>query len=103
MVGERLKNRTVLCEQMARAFVRRQPAAAEDRRRQEAIVRASEFDWTIIKPARLTDGRRTGRVQIGTELRAGVLSKISRSELAEVIVEEIDHPRHVREAISVLG
>ena len=103
MVGERLKNRTIWFEHLARAFEQRQPEAAEDRRRQEAVVRASETDWTIVKPPRLTDGKRTGRAWIGTDLRVGLLSKISRSDLAEVIVDEIDRPRHQSEAVFVLG
>ncbi len=103
MVGERLKNRTVWFEQMARLFEYYHPEAAQDRRRQESVVRACKMDWTIIKPPRLTEGGRTGRARIGKDLMVGLLSKISRSDLAEVIADEIAHPRHLREAIFVLG
>jgi putative NADH-flavin reductase len=54
-----------------------------DMRRMEDLVRASELDWTIVRPPMLTDGRRTGayRTAINHNVRGGM--RISRADLAD--------------------
>ena len=46
-------------------LVLRHPIA--DHAEKEAIVRASALDWVIVRPARLTNGPRTGRYRSGVE------------------------------------
>ena len=101
MIGDYPQNRSPALRWMARAFAKRQPALAADRAEQERIARDSGLDWTLVKPARLTDGPRTGRVFVGPELRVGLLSKVSRSDLAEAILEEAGRPGFVGRAVFV--
>lgn len=101
MIGAYPENRSVALEWMAASFERRRPALASDRIEQERVVRESGLDWTLVKPPRLTDGRRTRRVRIGPDLRVGLLSTISRSDLAAIILEEIGSPSFVRQAVFV--
>lgn len=62
----------------------------EDLRRMEEEVRASSLDWTILQPARMTDGEHTGeyRLELGKHVRNGW--KISRADVADAILRVLD-------------
>ncbi|MDR4470708.1 MAG: NAD(P)H-binding protein [Nitrospira sp.] len=96
-------NRSHPMEWMARTFARWHPAAIRDREEQECLVESSGLDWTIVKPPRLTDSAPRGRVQAGPYLRVGLLSRISRADLAAFILDEIQTGRFVRQRIFVKG
>jgi putative NADH-flavin reductase len=58
----------------------------------EEIVKQSGLTWTIMRPPRLTDGKRTGRTTtaIDTHLTRGFM--ISRADLADYMLQHIDDP-----------
>ncbi|MDH4045926.1 MAG: NAD(P)H-binding protein [Gemmatimonadota bacterium] len=86
----------------ARSWFRwRRPAVAQDRDEQEAIVMASDLDWTIVMPPRLTEAGPSGRVLAGPDLPVGLRSAVSRADLAAFMLDEIATPRFVRERIIV--
>jgi putative NADH-flavin reductase len=62
----------------------------DDLRRMEEEVRASSLDWTILQPARMTDGEHTGeyRLELGKHVRNGW--KISRADVADAILRVLD-------------
>ena len=59
----------------------------------EAVVAASDLDWTVVRPGRLTDAPATGdyRVGDGENPRAG--TAIPRQDLARFVVATLDDPR----------
>ena len=61
-----------------------------DHEAQEALVRDSDLDWTIIRPAAYTDGPQTQTYQHGNELSKGLKLKISRSDVASFILKGLD-------------
>lgn len=67
-----------------------------DKDRQEAILRASDTDWTIVRPAYLTDGPATGRFRVLTDLTGIRMTRISRRDVTAFLLEETVHPRHRR-------
>lgn len=74
----------------------------EDRDEQERLVRSSHLDgWTVIKPPRLTDGSRPVPVKAGPDRTVGLLSSISRTSLAEWIVQELKAPQYPQQAVYV--
>ncbi|GKS63283.1 hypothetical protein YTPLAS72_05870 [Nitrospira sp.] len=79
------------------------PQATGDREEQERLVESSGLDWTIVKPPRLTNSATRGRVQASASLRVGLLSKISRADLAAFIFDEIEAGHFVRQRIFVKG
>lgn len=79
---------------MAAWFRRRRPAVAADRAEQERLVAASPLDWTILKPPRLTEADATGRVVAGEAVPVGLLSSLTRADLARFMLDEIAAPRH---------
>jgi uncharacterized protein YbjT (DUF2867 family) len=92
MVGIDLPNWSVPFAWMARTFRRQRPDLAADTREQEEVVRASGLEWTIVKPPRLTTGPRTGRARVAPDLRIGMLSSVSRADLAEVMLDAAAGP-----------
>ncbi|MDB5307979.1 MAG: 3 beta-hydroxysteroid dehydrogenase/Delta 5--_4-isomerase [Gemmataceae bacterium] len=71
-----------------------------DKERQEAILRATPLDWTIVQPAALTPGPRTGTYCAGPGAAAGQLfPRISRADVAHFLLEELEQRRHVRQAV----
>lgn len=61
----------------------------DDKERQEAAIRASNADWTIVRPVRLTDGPAQGHVQAGETLRWHMLSTISRADTAAFMLSAV--------------
>jgi len=103
MIGGDVPNWTWAVRLMVRMFRRQRPAVAADRMRQEQLVRGSGLEWTLVKPPRLTEGPAGGRVMAGVDLRIGLLSKISRADLASFLVAECVAPRYVKQSVYVTG
>ena len=66
----------------------------EDKDRQEALIRASETEWTIVRPGFLTNGPLTKQYQVLTDLTGVTSEKISRADVAHFIVEELAANRY---------
>jgi len=69
-----------------------------DKERQEAVIRTTALDWTIVQPAALTNGPRTGTYRVGA-CAGRLFPKVSRADVAHFMIEEIENPRHVRQAV----
>ena len=67
----------------------------------ENELRRSNLDWTIIRPARLTDGYHTGRYRTvaGGNVAGGWT--ISRADVADFMVTHLDNPAFLREAVGI--
>ncbi|GLY64260.1 NADH-flavin reductase [Amycolatopsis taiwanensis] len=65
---------------------------AADKRRMEEIVRASGLEWTIVRPARLTDQPASGtyRTAIDRNVRGGL--RTSRADLADYVLRSLTDP-----------
>lgn len=103
MVGDLPRNVSIPMRLLATLYRNQVPRLAADAAEQERLVMESGMDWTLAKPPRLTDGPATGRVRSGPALRVGLLSRISRRDLASFLVGEIADPHHVRERVYVSG
>lgn len=101
MIGALPRNMSPAMRTMARLFRWRAPDLAQDRARQESLVTASGLDWTVVKPPRLTDGARTGVVHADPALPIGMLSSVSRLDLAEFVFRAATHRRFVGQKVYV--
>jgi putative NADH-flavin reductase len=72
-----------------------------DQRKAEDRIRASEADWTIVRPPRLLNGPKRGRYEVESEKPAGHSYEISRADLAEFMVREMVARKYVREAVGI--
>ena len=73
----------------------------EDKDRQERLLRASEANWTIIRPGVLTNGARTGEYRVLTELVGVTLGHISREDVAHFMRSELERPLHERGIVNL--
>ncbi|MGE3507660.1 MAG: NAD(P)-dependent oxidoreductase [Vicinamibacterales bacterium] len=67
----------------------------------EQAIKASALDWTIVYPVGLTNGPRTGTVRVGERLTLSALPRVSRADVAAVLVQQLDDPRFIRKGIIV--
>ena len=66
----------------------------EDKEAQEAAVRASRLDWTIVRPGGLTNDPPTGTYRVGTDLTAG---RITRADVADFILKELTRNEYIQQ------
>jgi putative NADH-flavin reductase len=73
-----------------------------DKERQEAAVKASGLDWTLVQPVGLTDGKATGRwlADAGGVIRR---QQISRGDMAAFLVLAVGEERYFGATISLSG
>ena len=64
----------------------------DDKDREEEIIMASAIDWLIVRPAGLTNGPRTGKYRVVTNLEGTVATRISRRDVADFILSEMVKP-----------
>lgn len=69
----------------------------------EALVMASDLDWTIARPTRLTSGPGAGAWQAATDLRTSSAASIPREDVARFLVACLEEGAWSRAAVSVTG
>jgi putative NADH-flavin reductase len=62
----------------------------DDKDVQEWIIRSSGLDWTIVRPGMLTNGAATGCYRVLTASRDWQFGAISRTDVADFLVGQID-------------
>ena len=75
-------------------------SSREDHEAQEAAVKESGLDWTIIRPSGLTDDPRTGTYKVGENILAKT-SKIARTDVADLILKELEQNTMIHKAVTV--
>lgn len=68
-------------------------AYVEAKRDADIALRASELDWTIIRPGALTDDPPTGSITLGERVERG---QVPRADVAAVIAAVLDDPATYR-------
>ena len=67
----------------------------DDKDVEEQIVRASELDWTIVRPGTLTSGTATGRYQVLTDPKSWHGGTISRSDVGEFLARQVEERTYI--------
>lgn len=78
-------------------------ARFEDRARQEQVIFDSAVDWTVLRPARLTDGDASGAYELSTKLKTGMSAKVRRADVAAALLEIVESDRFSRQPVSIVG
>ena len=73
-------------------------AAFEDKETQDSLIRNSDLEWINVCPPRLTQGPRTGVYRFGVDLRPSPLSKISRADVADFMLNQLIDNTFVRKS-----
>lgn len=69
----------------------------EDAQQHADQVMASDFDWTLVRPPRLTEGDEQGNYRSG-QLSLGPGASLSRADLADFMVQQIQSDQYVGRA-----
>ena len=69
----------------------------EDMLKTVALVRESGLDWTVVRVPRLTDTSPTGTIRVGM-VGQGTGANLSRADMAEFMLKQVDDLRHLRKA-----
>jgi len=70
----------------------------EDKDKQEKHIQESGLDWVIPRPAGLTNGPRTGKYRVLTDLTGITAKRISRADVADFIVRELGEMKYTKTA-----
>jgi putative NADH-flavin reductase len=71
--------------------------AYDDKTVQERLIKESKLDWTIARPGILTSGARTDRYKVLSEVAQWRNGTISRSDVADFLVSQIEDRTFVRQ------
>ena len=67
-----------------------------DQRAQEKLLAASDVDYTIVRPPRLTDGPATGTYRVLPDALPSSSRRISRADVADFMLQQLTDPRFHR-------
>jgi putative NADH-flavin reductase len=70
----------------------------EDKEKQEVMVRASQLQWTLLRPGFLTDDEPTGSYRVITDITGVTVGDISRADTAHYIIAALEQQLHIEEA-----
>lgn len=68
-----------------------------DKDRQESLMKASDVDWTIVRPGFLTNGPLTEQYRVLTDMTEVTAGKISRADVAHFILKELGANHYLRQ------
>jgi putative NADH-flavin reductase len=69
-----------------------------DKDAMEPVIRASHLDWTIVRPANLTNRPATGMIEVNPTGTLGLRSRITRSDVAAFLLQVAESNRYICEA-----
>lgn len=72
-----------------------------DKEAQEAAIRASACDWTIVRPVKLSDKPARGKLKAGTDLRWNITSSVTRADVASYMVQILADASTYKKAITL--
>lgn len=72
-----------------------------DKEEQEAAIRASECNWTILRPVKLTNKPPRGNLKFATDLRWNIMSTATRADVATYMVNILTDHSTYKKAITL--
>ena len=97
--GDSAKELPILNRLIVRDVLLRTQFRAKDL--MESYVEKSDLDWTIVRPPRLTDGPRRGNYRAGDRIPLDILSGISRADVAEFMLKQVEDIEFLRKEPSL--
>ena len=64
-------------------------------------IRASNTEWTIVRPVALTNGPRTGSYRVAEHLPLHGIPKISRADVADFMIRELAERKWLRKTVVI--
>lgn len=63
-----------------------------DKDREESLIKQSDSQWLIVRPAGLTNGPRTGKYRVLHDLEGITARRVSRLDVADYILKQLKNP-----------
>jgi uncharacterized protein YbjT (DUF2867 family) len=76
-------------------------AHLEDKEKMENTVMSSGLAWTIVRATILTDGPKSTSYKAGPEIKVGLVPKISRHDVADLMVRQLEDESSIGLALSI--
>jgi len=73
----------------------------KDKQAGEQAILTSDLDWTIVYPVGLTNGPRTSRYRVGERLSLKGFPRISRRDVAEFLLRQVEDRSYVRKGVLI--
>jgi putative NADH-flavin reductase len=70
--------------------------------KQEDLVKQSELNWTIVRPARLVNEELTEKYKIGDDMYVGLFAKISRADVADFLIKYLQDDSLISKTVTVI-
>jgi putative NADH-flavin reductase len=67
----------------------------------EEHLRSSNLDWTLVYPVTLTHGPKTGRYRVGEHLTLHGFPRVSRADVADFILSQIQDRTYLRKGVLI--
>ena len=67
----------------------------------ENKVRSSGLAWTIVRATILTDGPKSASYRAGPEIKVGLVPRISRHDVADLMVRQLEDDSSIGLALSI--
>ncbi len=67
----------------------------------ERVIHSSDLDWTIVYAAGLTNGPRTGNFRFGEHLKMHGFPTVSRADVADFLIDQLDDDQFVRKGVFI--
>lgn len=71
-----------------------------DKERQEALIKASNLDWTIVRPGGLTDGPATGGYTAGLDPKI-MAGQVSRADVADFVLKQLEDETYLHKTPAI--
>ncbi|MEM6846242.1 MAG: SDR family oxidoreductase [Bacteroidota bacterium] len=75
--------------------------AFADHENQEKVIKESNLNWTIVRPANLTDGQLTEKYKYGFSNAERIKLKISRADVAHFMLNQLEEKSYIREKVGI--
>jgi putative NADH-flavin reductase len=75
--------------------------AFKDHEIQESKIENAKLDWTIVRPAGLTNGKKTGRYKQDFAYSDKIKGKVSRADTAHFMLNQIDDNQYFRQKVGI--
>lgn len=75
--------------------------AFKDHESQEEVIQKSNTEWTIVRPGNMTNGERTGNYKFGFLPTEKIKLKISRSDVADFMLRQIENADFLYQKVGV--
>lgn len=67
----------------------------------EGVIRATDLDWTIVRPPQLTDKAATGRYRTSVDAALRRAYRVARADLADAVLRTVANPELIHKTVTV--